>query len=118
MEHTSPAPIVQDSIRWVVDVAPSFPGGEEALKAYLKENMVYPTLALEAGVEGVVRVEFVVMQDGLSKHVRVAKGERNAELHAEAMRLVRRIHSWVPARINGIPVAAHTSVMIPFRIKD
>lgn len=118
LRDPSSATIVQDSIRWVVDVAPSFPGGEESLRAYLQENLIYPLLALEAGVEGVIRIDLVVMKDGRSKDILVAKGERNAELHAEAVRLVRMIPLWVPAQLNGLPVAAYTSVKIPFRIKD
>ncbi len=109
---------VPDSVRSIVDVESSFPGGEVALRAYLQENMVYPELALEIGSEGKVRVAFVVWPDGLLTDVRVPEGEPNAELHQEALRLAKRMPNWEPAHVNGSVVAAHASVMVPFRIRD
>lgn len=108
---------VPDSIRSVVDVEPSFPGGEVALRAYLQENLGYPELALEIGSEGRVRVAFVVRPDGHLTDVHVPKGEPHPELHQEALRLVRNMPQWVPAHVNGSMVAAHASILVPFRIR-
>jgi TonB family protein len=118
MEDTSPAPVIQDSIRSVVDTAPCFPGGEVALRAYLQKNVVYPELALEIGSEGEVRVAFVVWPDGHLTDVRVPEGEPHPELHQEAVRLVKRMPNWIPASVNGSMVAAHASVWVTFRIRD
>jgi TonB family protein len=118
MEDASPAPVIQDSIRSVVDTAPSFPGGEVALRAYLQENLVYPELALEIGAEGSVRVAFVVRPDGHLTDVRVPAVEPHPELHQEAIRVVKRMPNWIPAHVNGSTVAAHASVSITFRIRD
>lgn len=107
---------VPDSIRSVVDVQPSFPGGEVAIKAYLQENLIYPELALEVGSEGRVCVAFVVRPDGALTDVHVPKGEPLPELHQEALRLVKHMPPWKPATVNGSPVAAHASVLILFRI--
>lgn len=118
MEDASTAPVFQDSIRSVVDSAPSFPGGEVALRAYLQENMVYPELALEIGAEGNVRVAFVVRPDGHLTDVRVPAGEPHPELYQEALRLVKRMPNWIPASVNGSKVAVHASVLVTFRIRD
>lgn len=118
MEHTSPAPVVQDSIRSVVDTAPSFPGGEVALRAYLQDNLVYPEYAQEIGSEGRVRVVFVVWPDGHLTDVRVPAGEPHPELHQEALRVVKRMPNWLPASVNGSKVPAHVPVLVPFRIRD
>lgn len=118
IEHTSPAPVVQDSIRSVVDTAPSFPGGEIALRAYLQDHLVYPEYALESGSEGRVRVVLVVWPDGHLTDVRVPAGEPHPELHQEALRVVKRMPNWMPAQVNGSTVAAHASVLITFRIRD
>lgn len=117
MEDASTAPVFQDSIRSVVDSAPSFPGGEVALRAYLQENLVYPELALEIGSEGKVRVAFVVRADGHLTNVRVPAGEPHPELHQEALRVVKRMPNWIPASVNGSEVAAHASVLVTFRIR-
>jgi TonB family protein len=108
---------VPDSIRSVVDVEPSFPGGEVALRAYLQENLGYPELALEIGSEGRVRVAFVVRPNGNLNDVHVPKGEPQPELHQAALRLVRNMPHWVPAHVNGSMVAAHASILVPFRIR-
>ena len=41
-------------------VAPQFPGGDEALKKYLKKNVQYPELADQYSVEGKVIMHFTV----------------------------------------------------------
>lgn len=118
MQDASPSPVIQDSIRSVVDTSPSFPGGEVALRAYLQENLVHTELALEIGSEGDVRVAFVVRPDGHLTDVRVPAGEPHPELHQEALRLVQRMPNWMPAIVNGSMVAAHASVSITFRTRD
>ena len=45
-------------------VAPQFPGGDEALKKYLKKNVQYPELADQYSVEGKVIMHFTVEKDG------------------------------------------------------
>lgn len=43
---------------------PSFPDGKSALLNYLAENVKYPVVALENGVQGRVLCEFIVHKDG------------------------------------------------------
>lgn len=118
MEHTLPAPVVQDSIRSVVDTAPSFPGGEEGLRRYFRERLVYPEHARELGSEGFVVVVFTVLADGHLTDIRIGASDRLPELEGEALRSVRGMPNWVPARVNGSMVAAHASVLVPFHIRD
>ena len=106
-----------DSIHRVVDFQPVFPGGNEALSTYLDTNLIYPELALEIGSEGRVLVAFVIWPDGHLTDVHVPKGEPHPELHQEAVRLVRNMPQWVPAQVNGSMVAAHASILVPFRIR-
>lgn len=42
------------------DVAPAYPGGQEAMNKFISEALVYPATAQENGVEGTVIVTFVV----------------------------------------------------------
>ena len=50
-------------------VAPQFPGGDEALKKYLKKNVQYPELADQYSVEGKVIMHFTVEKDGSIKNI-------------------------------------------------
>lgn len=49
-----------DSIYIVVEQAPQYPGGVEALMKYLAENIHYPDLARQENIQGTVYVSFVV----------------------------------------------------------
>jgi len=59
-----------DSIYEVVEVLPKYPGDEPALYQYLHENIKYPAVALEYGVQGRVMVTFVVEKDGTLSDVK------------------------------------------------
>lgn len=43
---------------------PGYPGGQEALMAYLAQNIVYPAEAEAFGIEGTVKLQFLVEKDG------------------------------------------------------
>ena len=53
----------------LVDTAPYYIGGDEAMVKYLNENLQYPQEAKDKGVEGTVYVDFVVDEDGTVKDV-------------------------------------------------
>ena len=57
----------------VVEQMPSFPGGNEALMKFLQENVKYPVVAQENGVQGRVVVSFVVERDGSITDVKVVR---------------------------------------------
>ena len=57
----------------VVEQMPSFPGGQSALFQWLSNNIKYPVVAEENGVQGRVIVTFVVERDGSITDVKVVK---------------------------------------------
>lgn len=98
------------------DKAPSFPGGEEALKQYLKDNTKYPEIAQENGVEGIVEVGFIVMIDGKLQNIKVIKFI-DPDLEKEAIRVVSGMPAWIPAEKDGSPIEAPASVNVPFLLE-
>ncbi|MCB0804729.1 MAG: energy transducer TonB, partial [Bacteroidales bacterium] len=58
----------------VVESMPGFPGGDAARIKYLNENIQYPQMARESGIQGRVFVTFVVEKDGSVTDVRVLRG--------------------------------------------
>ena len=46
------------------EVAPSFPGGQEALEKWISKNLRYPNEERLSGVGGEVVVSFIVEKDG------------------------------------------------------
>ncbi len=82
---------------------PAFPGGEAALKKFLKNNMQYPRLAKKNGVQGTVAVSFTVDEQGNLSEVKLLK-DVGAGLGEEALRLVGLMPKWEPGTQNGQPV--------------
>lgn len=97
----------------LADEKPSFPGGEEALKAYVSKNTHYPQTAKDNGVEGVVVVGFIVMPDGSLRQLKVVKMV-DPDLEKEALRVVNGMPAWIPAEKNGTPIEAPSKVDVPF----
>ena len=91
----------------VTDIRPFFPGGDAALLPWIKANIKYPAKAKEKGVTGRVLVTFIVEIDGSLTDIKVSRNtapEFKAEFEAEAIRLVKAMPAWIPARNTGVVV--------------
>ena len=99
------------------DTNPSFPGGEQALNKYLTENVKYPAIAMENGVEGVVLVGFLVTADGQIQNAKIVKFI-DPDLEKEALRVVLAMPAWLPAEQNGVAVEAQAQVSVPFILPE
>lgn len=99
----------------VVEEQPRYPGGTNALMAYLRDNIKYPAEAAKAGIQGKVIVQFVVGKDGT---VRDVKPIRNIspELDAEAVRVVAAMPKWVPGYQRGEAVNVRYTLPVNFRM--
>ncbi len=97
-----------------VDVKPQFPGGNEALLAFVNKTRCYPKEAYEKGIEGRVTCSFVVNPDGNISHLKVIKGSHKL-LNIEAMRVLAEMPNWIPGRHGGKCVPVRVIHSIPFR---
>ena len=95
-----------------VEVMPKYPGGDEARLEYLRDNIVYPKLAKESGIQGTVYVSFVVEADGRITNVIVLKGIGGG-CDEEAVRVVKNMPNWEPGTQRGKKV--RTQFNMPFR---
>lgn len=98
----------------VVEEQPQYPGGTNALMAYLRENIKYPAEAAKAGIEGRVIVQFVVGKDGTVRDIKPVKSV-SQELDAEAVRVVAAMPKWVPGYQSGEAVNVRYTLPINFR---
>lgn len=89
-----------DSIYGVVDELASFPGGEAACMKWLSDHIKYPEECKKEGIEGRVHVQFVVNKDGSIPEVKVLKSPHPL-LSEEAIRVVKAMPKWKPAKANG-----------------
>ncbi len=99
----------------VVEDQPEFPGGEEARQRFLEQNLRYPQMAREAGIQGTVFVTFVVETDGSVTDVRVLRGIGGG-CDEEAVRVVSMMPRWEPGRQRGQPVRVQFNMPIRFRL--
>ena len=111
-----PKPEVETKIFEVVEQMPSFPGGDAALMKYLQENVKYPVVAQENGVQGRVVISFVVERDGSITDVKVARSV-DPSLDREAQRVVKSMPNWIPGKQNGSAVRVKYNVPVSFRLQ-
>ncbi len=107
--------IEEDVIFTVVEDQPEFPGGEAARQQFLSDNLRYPQMAREAGIQGTVFVTFVVEIDGSVTDVRIVRGIGGG-CDEEALRVVRMMPRWQPGRQRGQPVRVQFVMPIRFRL--
>jgi protein TonB len=100
----------------VVEQMPMYPGGDGALMGYLRDNIHYPTVAAENGVQGRVVVGFVVERDGSITDVKILRGV-DPSLDREAMRVVKSMPRWNPGKQNGSAVRVKYQVPVSFRLQ-
>jgi len=103
-----------DSIYGVVDELASFPGGEAACMKWLSDHIKYPEECKKDGIEGRVHVQFVVNKDGSIPEVKVLKSPHPL-LSEEAIRVVKAMPKWKPAKANGEIVRQR--IMLPIIFK-
>lgn len=93
-----------------------FPGGEDARVAFMQKNLKYPPLARENGIEGTVYLSFVVGKDGNIREVSVRRGI-GFGCDEEAVRVVKMMPAFKPAKQNGRPVDVYFNMPIRFVLK-
>jgi TonB family protein len=94
---------------------PEFPGGTEGLIKYLTENLKYPKEAREKGIYGKVFVSFIVDHDGTLRDIDISQGV-SADIDAEALRVVKAMPKWIPAKDKGQEVDVSMVLPIAFSL--
>lgn len=97
-----------------IEEMPSFPGGMAALMKYIKDNLRYPEICREGAAMGRVNVVFIVNEDGSLSDVKVIRSII-PELDKEAIRVVKSMPKWNPAKQNGKAVKMKYVVSVNFR---
>ncbi len=93
---------------------PEYPGGPDALNAFLTKEIQYPEVARNNGITGTVLIEFVVEKDGRVSNAKV-KVPLFPECDKEAVRGVMAMPKWKPGKNMGKPVRCFYQVPVTFR---
>lgn len=108
--------VVEGQIFTVVEEQPSFPGGPTELFKYVMNEVKYPKIAQDNGIQGRVVTSFVVDKEGNIKQVKVERGVDPA-LDAEALRVVKAMPKWIPGKQKGKAVAVRYILPVQFRLQ-
>lgn len=108
----------EDVVYKIVEQMPEFPGGEKALRAFLTENVKYPSIAKENGIYGRVICQFIVEKDGSISNVRAAKSSGERSLDNEAIRVIKSMPKWKPGKQRNEPVRTRFTLPISFKLDD
>jgi len=103
----------EEEIFVFVEDQPGYPGGDEARLKYLRDNIKYPEMAKESGIQGTVYVTFVVEKDGRISNVKILRGIGGG-CDEEAMRVIKGMPKWKPGKQRGRPVRAQFNMPIRF----
>ncbi|MDO4202400.1 MAG: M56 family metallopeptidase [Bacteroidales bacterium] len=133
--------IHDDPIFDIVEEPAQYPGGQGALMQYLAQNIRYPKISAENGVQGRVVVQFVIEKDGSLSNFKVVKDAKpvsdgitvNAQgttaegndipkeaygaLNIEALRVLRGMPNWTPAKQRGQVVRLKYTLPVTFRLQ-
>ena len=105
-----------DVVFMVVESMPSFPGGDAALFKYLSDNIKYPVIAQESGIQGRVICQFVVNRDGSIVDIEVVRSV-DRSLDAEAIRVISGMPKWSPGKQRGKTVRVKYTLPVNFRLQ-
>lgn len=105
-----------DKIYDIVDVNAGFPGGDEAMYKWLADNIKYPQDAIGKRLQGRVQLQLVINKDGSFADVQVIRGPAK-ELCDEAVRVVKEMPKWNPAKIKGEAVRSRFYLPVIFRLQ-
>ncbi|SCD19828.1 TonB-dependent receptor [Proteiniphilum saccharofermentans] len=108
---------VTEEIFVVVEEQPEFPGGQAAMMKFLSDNIRYPVIAQENGIQGRVICNFVVERDGSITDVQVVRGQ-DPSLDREAIRVIQQMPRWKPGKQRGSAVRVRFTLPVVFRLQN
>ncbi|HEY6899865.1 MAG TPA: TonB family protein, partial [Puia sp.] len=99
-----------------VEIESEYPGGAAAWLRYLNKNMRYPDDALNNEIQGTVVVQFIVDKEGNVSDVTAISGPETGGLREEAIRVIKKSGTWIPAIQNGRKVKSYKKQPVIFRM--
>lgn len=97
----------------LLNKSPQFPGGKDALDAYLKSNLKYPKRAIQMGIEGRVVYNILISAEGEISRIMLFKGIFR-DCNEEAFYLIKKMPKWIPGLKDGKPTSMEVMLPIPF----
>lgn len=109
-------PVDTNCVYFIPGKNPEFPGGEDAWRAFMRENLRYPEEARKKKTEGNVYVRFIVERDGSISNPELLRdiGDGCGE---EALRLVAKMPKWKPGTERDTVVRCQYFIRVEFSLE-
>ena len=95
---------------------------QASIMEFLGENITYPTIAKEIGLEGTVYVTFVIEKDGTVAAARILRGlgddDASKSLEEAAVSAISKLPSFKPGTQNGAAVRVQYAIPVKFVLAD
>lgn len=100
-----------------IESYPEFPGGQEAFIKFLRKNLRYPGMAVEASIQGKVILGFVIERNGDLSQIRVVRCIGSG-CDEEAIRVLSISPQWKPGIQNNQKVRVAYTLPINFSLSN
>ncbi|HJC27336.1 MAG TPA: energy transducer TonB [Candidatus Alistipes stercoravium] len=102
----------------VAETMPSFLGGDlNTFRNWVQQNVRFPQIALENGIQGRVVVTFVIEKDGRLTNIEVLQTP-DRSLSDEAIRVLSKSPKWSPGKQRNQPVRVKYTLPVDFRVQQ
>ena len=113
--------IVEEEIFFTVEEMPKFRGGGlPEFRNWVQQNVKYPQIALENGIQGNVVVQFVVGADGKMQNFKVLQSPDKtlSDATIEVLKKANEMkNGWKPGKQRGKPVKVSFTLPVAFKIQ-
>ena len=102
----------------VAETMPSFQGGDlNTFRNWVQQNVKFPQIALENGIQGRVVLSFVIEKDGRLTNIQVLQTP-DRSLSEEAIRVLNKSPKWSPGKQRNQVVRVKYTLPVDFRVQN
>jgi len=106
------SPMESNEVFTIVEEMPSFNGD---VNTYLAQNIKYPVVAQENGIQGRVIAQFDVNEDGSISNIQIVRGVDPA-LDKQAVEVIQNMPKWTPGKQRGKAVKTKYTLPVNFKL--
>ena len=102
----------------IAETMPSFQGGDlNKFRTWVQQNIRFPQIALENGIQGRVVLSFVIEKDGRLTNIQVLQSP-DRSLSDEAIRVLSKSPKWSPGKQRNQVVRVKYTLPVDFRVQN
>lgn len=100
------------------ECAPEWPGGEAEMRKYIYSHVVYPTDAIDLGIQGTVVTRVFITTEGKVENPQILQPLFQS-MDEEVLRVLGGMDRFTPAlNTEGNPVGAYVIIPVTFKLED